>query len=47
MDEIKELEIEIQKEICRLQLLDYINESTYDYLDYLKKDLKKLKEPKQ
>ena len=39
-DKIKELKIEIHLETCRLQLLDYPNENSYNYLNNLKKQVK-------
>jgi hypothetical protein len=39
---IKELEQEIQKEIWRLQMLDYITEDSYITLHQVQKELKDL-----
>ena len=41
--EIKELEQEIQKEIWRLQMCDYITEGSYVTLHQMQKELKELK----
>ena len=42
-NKIKELEQEIQKEIWRLQMLDYITEDSYIKLHQMQKELKELK----
>jgi phage-related protein len=42
--EIKELEQEIQKEIWRLQMCDYVTEDSYITLHQMQKELKELKE---
>ena len=42
-DKINKLETEIQNEIWRLQLLDYVHESTYSNLNRMREQLKKLK----
>ena len=41
MSQAKELEQEIQKEIWRLQMLDYITEDSYITLHKMQKELKK------
>jgi hypothetical protein len=41
--EIKELEQEIQKEIYRLQMCDYVTEGSYITLHQIQKELKELK----
>ena len=40
--EIKELEQEIQKEIWRLQMCDYVTKDSYTTLHQMQKELKKL-----
>jgi ribosomal protein L37AE/L43A len=40
--EIKELEQEIQKEIWRLQMCDYVKEGAYTTLHQMQKELKEL-----
>lgn len=40
---MKELEEKIQKEIWRLQMLDYPSSTAYDYLHKMQKELKALK----
>ena len=40
---IKELEEKIQKEIWRLQMLDYPSPTAHDYLHKMQKELKALK----
>jgi len=40
---IKELEEKIQKEIWRLQMLDYPSPTSHDYLHKMQKELKSLK----
>ena len=40
---LKELEEKIQKEIWRLQMLDYPSPTAHDYLDKMQKELKALK----
>jgi len=41
--EIKDLEQEIQKEIWRLQMCDYVTEGSYITLHQMQKELKELK----
>ena len=42
-EQIKKLEEKIQKEIWRLQMLDYQSPTSYDYLYKMQKELKALK----
>ena len=42
-NKIKELEQEIQKEIWRLQMCDYLTENSYINLEQMKKELKDIK----
>ena len=40
---MKELEEKIQKEIWRLQMIDYPSPASHDYLDKMQKKLRELK----
>lgn len=42
-EQIKDLEDKIQEEIYRLQMLDYLRPSSYDYLKKMQEDLRELK----
>ena len=42
-DKIKSLKVNIQKEIWRLQMCDYLTESSYSNLHQMRKELKDIK----